>query len=88
MANGTPDPIAKAPPEVAMTVRELVLQVSSQIQAMDRDFQNFKLMVITRAEFDLFKTTQRIQRNWSIGIIVSILLAAPASVGAVVALLA
>lgn len=86
MPNGVNDPINRASSEVALTVRDLVLQVSAKIDAMNVDLQQFKTTVVTKSELNIHQAQQRSQRNWSIGIIVTIMLAAPASVAAVVSL--
>lgn len=66
------DPLHRAPAEVALTVRDLVLQTHTQIQAMRDDFAQFKTTVVTKNELDLFKETQKSARRWAIGIICSI----------------
>ena len=78
------DPFVRAPAEVALTVRDLVLQTSTQIQAMREDFQQFKTTVVTKGELDLFRETQRTTRRWSIGIICSVVGASSAGVSIVV----
>lgn len=67
------DPISRAPAEVALTVRDLVLQVSGKIDGLAKDLQDFKPTVVTKAELNLFREVQRAQRNWSIGIIITML---------------
>jgi hypothetical protein len=87
MPNGSNDPMSRVSAEVAYTVRDLVLQVSTKIDAMNLDLQQFKTTVVTKDELNTHRAQQRSQRNWSIGIIVTIMLAAPTAVVAVVSLL-
>lgn len=79
------DPFSRAPAEVALTVRDLVLQTSTQIQAMRDDFAQFKTTVVTKAELDLFRETQKSARRWAIGIICSIVGASSSGVMVVLA---
>lgn len=69
MSNGT-DQTA-----VGLTVRDLVLEVRTSVQAMRDDMASFKPTVVTKAELDLFREAQRNTRRWSLGIIVSIVAA-------------
>lgn len=86
MPNGPPDPMNKVAPEVALTVRELVLQVSNQVSSLQRDLDMFKTTVVTKNELDLFRETQKSARRWAIGIICSIIGASSSGVMVVVSL--
>lgn len=79
--------MTKAAPEIALTVRDLVLQTSNQITAMREDFQQFKTTVVTKAELDLFRETQRSARRWAIGIMASIIGASSSGVMVVISIL-
>lgn len=70
---------------VGLTVRDLVLEVRTSVQAMRDELAAFKPTVVTKAELDLFLEAQRMTRRWSLGIIIAIVGASSTGVGVVLA---